>query len=376
MGERRFPPITEEALEDLRRRIGAPIEPAPEPYLTEATRDAIRHYAHGIGDDNPLWTNEDYAGKTRYGCLLAPPTALYGFDRIVSGYVGGLPGVHAMYAGTEWEWFRVIRVGDRIGGKSHLKALIEKSGSFAGRAIQQVYTTEFFDQEEGLVARADSWCMRTERDAARERGKYHDVPPTRWSREEIERVRRDYAKEERRGAVPRYYEEVQIGEALPWVVKGPMTPTMCIAFAQGWGGLYIRAHRQAFDLYDKHPALAIPNAQAVPEPPERVHWDSELARLVGVPAAFDYGPERVSWMGHLVTNWMGDDGFLKQLKVQVRRHNILGDTTWCQGEVSGKEIKDGSPLVYCRLWADNQRGERTVAGAATVVLPRKGTGSS
>jgi acyl dehydratase len=370
MTELQFPKITEQALAELRRRIGAPIEPPPA-HVTEATRDTIRHYAHGIGDDNPLWTDEAYAQKTNHGCLMAPPTILYAFDRIVSGYVGGLPGIHAMYAGTEWEWFRVIRVGDRISAKSFLKALIEKPSSFAGRAIQQIYTTEFFDQAGDLVARADSWCMRTERDTAREKGKYQAVAPTHYRPEDIEKIREDYKKEERRGATPRFYDDVEVGEKLPWVVKGPMTPTMCIAYAQGWGGLYIRAHRLAFDMYDKHPALGIPNPEGVPEPPERVHWDSEFARRVGVPAAFDYGPERVSWMGHLMTNWMGDAGFLKELKVQVRRHNILGDTTWCQGEVTGKEIKDGTPLVYCRLWGDNQRQERSVAGSATVILPRR-----
>jgi len=33
----------------------------------EPTRDAIRHYAHGIGDDNPLWCDPSYARQSRYG---------------------------------------------------------------------------------------------------------------------------------------------------------------------------------------------------------------------------------------------------------------------------------------------------------------------
>ena len=32
-----------------------PITETVEPWCYEATRDNIRHYAHGIGDDNPLW---------------------------------------------------------------------------------------------------------------------------------------------------------------------------------------------------------------------------------------------------------------------------------------------------------------------------------
>lgn len=368
--QQQFPKITDEALEALRRRIGAPIEPRPEPHLTEASRDGIRHYAHGIGDDNPLWTDEEYARKTQYGCLLAPPTILYGFDRVASGYVGGLPGIHAMYAGTEWEWSRVIRVGDRITANSHLKALIEKTGAFAGRTIQQIYTTEFIDQNNELVARADSWCMRVERDTARERGKYQ-VTPSEYTPAEIEKIKEEYRKETRRGATPRYYEDVTVGEKIPHIIKGPMTATMCITYDLGWGGLYLRAHKLAFGQYDKHPALGIPNPQGVPEPPERVHWDNDMAQKAGVPAAYDYGPERVSWLGNLVTNWMGDDGFMKTLKAQVRRHNILGDVTWCRGEVVNKEIKDGQPLVHLQIWGDNQRDERTAIGTATVVLPTR-----
>ncbi len=60
----RFPKITEEGLDDLRKRIGVPITDTVEPWNYEATRDAIRHYAHGIGDDNPLWSDPAYAEKT------------------------------------------------------------------------------------------------------------------------------------------------------------------------------------------------------------------------------------------------------------------------------------------------------------------------
>jgi acyl dehydratase len=79
----------------------------------------------------------------------------------------------------------------------------------------------------------------------------------------------------------------------------------------------------------------------------------------------------VAWLGHLVTNWMGDAGFLARLNVQVRRHNLIGDTTWCRGRVSGKEISNRRALVHLELRAENQRGETTAVGAAAVVLPRR-----
>ncbi len=49
MSTNRFPKITEEGLDDLRKRIGVPITDTIEPWNYEATRDAIRHYAHGPG---------------------------------------------------------------------------------------------------------------------------------------------------------------------------------------------------------------------------------------------------------------------------------------------------------------------------------------
>ncbi|MFQ5898217.1 MAG: MaoC family dehydratase N-terminal domain-containing protein [Candidatus Methylomirabilia bacterium] len=354
---RAFPTITEEALAPLRRLIGKPVR-RPKPYVEVVTRDAIRHWANGIGDRNPFWTERG----------VAPPTMLFAMDRIVSGYVGGLPGVHAMFAGADFRWRRPIHEGESVAGESVLLDLVDKASTFARRAIQQIYRTTFITATGAVVGEADSWCFRTERDTARERGKYKAAKPHRYTAEEMERIRHAYAAEVIRGATPRYAEDVEVGEPLPEVVKGPLTVTSVIAFLQGWGGLYIGAHGHAFELFERHPALAIPNAFGVPEPPERVHWDEAMARAVGVPGAYDYGPERVAWLGHLVTNWMGDDGVLSRLNVRVLRHNLIGDTTWCRGRVSGKEA---GGVVHLELCAENQRHETTAAGTATVILPAR-----
>lgn len=365
-----FATITEEALNDLRKRLGVIINET-QPYIEEATRDNIRHWAHGIGDTNPLWLDEAYAGKTGWGGIIASPTILYAFSKIVSGYVGGLPGVHAMYSGTDWRWYLPIRLNDRIKPRSYLKDLVEKNTQFAGRAIQQIYHTSFHNQKNELIAEADSWCFRTERRAARDRAKYHSegVSLKKYSKKDLDEIFHAYENEVIRGADKRYWDDVSVGEELNRIVKGPMTPTTVIVFDQGWGGLYLKAHKLAYQQYKAHPALGIPNALGIPEPPERVHWENELARDVGVPAAYDYGPERVSWLGNLVTNWMGDDGFLKKLNVQVRRHNILGDTTWCYGKVVRKFVDGDDHIIECSVQAVNQNGEISAIGEASVVLP-------
>ena len=355
----RFPTIGEHEYAELRARVGKPVRRG-EPYIEVATRDAIRHWAHGIGDRNPLWARQ----------RLAPPTILFAMDRIVSGYVGGLPGIHAMYGGTDFRWRLPIRESDRVIGESVLLDLEDKRSTFARRAIKQTYRTTFTNQDGAVVCEADSWCCRTERDTARERRKYAPVEPPRYSAAEVEQIRAAYRDEEIREE-PRAWEDVAIGQTLGPLVKGPLTVTSVIAFVQGWGSLYVRAHGLAFDLFDRHPALGIPNAFGVPEPPERVHWDPDLARAVGVPAPYDYGPERVAWLGHLVTNWMGDGALLRRLNAQVRRHNLIGDTTWCRGVVTGRREDDGGGEVTLDLTAVNQRGETTALGQAIVLFPRR-----
>ena len=204
---RSFPKIEESALEALRKRIDVKIEDTVEPWCYEATRDNIRHYAHGIGDDNPLWCDPEYASRSRYGTLVAPPSFLFACDRVISGYVGGLPGIHAMWAGADWTWHKPILRNDEITTEAWLKDLVEHQTKFAGRSIQQIYHVRFFNQTGDLVAEADSWCFRTERDTAREEGRKYDHLKQRdakcYDDAEIADIYRNYENETVRGAKAR-----------------------------------------------------------------------------------------------------------------------------------------------------------------------------
>lgn len=372
---RRFPSITDRGLDELRKRIGVRIENTLEPWCHEATRDNIRHYAHGIGDDNPLWCDPAYAANTRWGGIVALPSFLFATSRIISGYVGGLPGVHAMWAGAEWTWHAPVRRNDAISTSAWLKDLVVHETRFAGRAVQQIYHVDFYNQDGAMLAEADSWCFRTDRDIAREEGtKYQEVkarPPRRYEPDEIASFFRLYHDEDVRGATPRYWEDVTEGDTMPPIAKGPMTVTGFIAYAQGWGGLYIRANKLAWKQVHAHPGLGIPNRFGIPDCPERVHWEPEFALMVGAPGAYDYGPERCSWLTHHATNWMGDDGFLRKASCKIRRHNPEGDLLTITGRVTRRFIEDGRRLVEIAQEARNQDNELSVAGSATVELPSR-----
>ena len=96
-----------------------------------------------------------------------------------------------------------------------------------------------------------------------------------------------------------------------------------------------------------------------------------MAREVGMPGGYDVGPQRISWMGQLMTNWMGDEGFLRRLNVSVRRPNIFGDVSWCRADVVDKRVDDGAHVVELELRVENQLGEVTAKGTATVALPSR-----
>ena len=81
--------LTDESIELMRRRIGYPNPTlrggiiTKTPWNTVATADTIRHWAIGIGDDNPLFTDAEYGETTRWGGMIAPPgyETTMGYDR-------------------------------------------------------------------------------------------------------------------------------------------------------------------------------------------------------------------------------------------------------------------------------------------------------
>lgn len=281
-----------------------------------------------------------------------------------------------MWAGADLTWHQPLHRGVKVSTRAYLKDLVEHDTRFAGRAIQQTYHVELLDESGELICEGDSWCFRTERDAARERGtKYAEQKSEArrvYAQAEIDEIYAMYENEEVRGAVPRYIEDVRVGDEIPPIVKGPMTVTGFIGFAQGWGGLYIRANKLAYKLIKRHPGLGIKNALGIPDVPERVHWEEELAADVGTPGAYDYGPERFSWLTHQLTNWMGDSGFLSRSHTEIRHHNIVGDWIKITGVVTATGVLDnGQGYVEIEQKATNQHGHTSAKGTATVLLPSR-----
>lgn len=371
MEEKIYGKITDEGLAKIRARIGKGFE-GRRPWRTEVTADAVYHLALAIGDLNPLYIDPDYAKKSRWGGLLAPPVITNSMDTLravgSAGLPEGLPGVHSIWSGSHYEWERPLQVGDKIHSKSYLKDVVEKPSEFAGgRTVYQTYEAVYFDQKDEKVGlRQDTW-IRNERHSTKKASKYGETGLASWTPEQIDELYKHYEQEQR--TVERKWDDVKVGDELTTLLKGPLTPTAEIAFESQFG-IYLVGNKVAANLFRKHPKLMIPNEQGVPEPPQRVHWDNHFTKnLLGLPGAYDLGLERAAWLCHLCTNWMGDSGHLRKISVQYRKFNYMGDVSWIKGKVTEKLQDKGKKIVRCEVIIDNHRDEMTTKGTAEIELP-------
>ncbi|HWP66804.1 MAG TPA: MaoC family dehydratase N-terminal domain-containing protein [Candidatus Limnocylindria bacterium] len=365
--------ITDEGIAKIRARIGQGF-PGRRPWRTEASADAIYHLAYAIGDLNPLYIDPEYAAKSRWGRLVAPPIMVQAMDTLRavghSGLPEGLPGVHSIWAGCHYEWERPLLEGDRVRHECYLKDVVEREGDFGGgRSLAQTYEAKYWNQRDEYLGLRQVTYMRFERQKAAERKKYGTIELAHWTKPEIDRLMDEYRSYRR--TTKRYWEDVTVGQKLDRVIKGPLTPTAEIAF-ESFFGVYLVGNIVAARLYEKHPALMIPNEQGVPEPPQRVHWDNQFTqRLLGLPGAYDLGPVRCSWMIQALTDWIGDDGRITRITTQYRRFNYMGDVTWAEGEVTDKFERDGKAYIRCNLWTRNHRDEITAKGVAEAEMARR-----
>ena len=143
-----YPPAIQAEIDDYRSLLGQELTDGYA-FNRAATADAIRHFAWGIGDDNPLWNDEDYGAKSRYGGLVAPPMWIYSCYQ--AGGLG-LPSFTGLHIGTEWVFNHVVKDGDEIRGVHIRTELSPKPVRHAKRALYQGTLNRYTNQRGEVVA--------------------------------------------------------------------------------------------------------------------------------------------------------------------------------------------------------------------------------
>jgi acyl dehydratase len=142
--------------------------------VCEVEKGAIKRFADAVDDPNPLYWDEEYAKKSRYGSIIAPPgffgwvvklprgqtfqrptdiseppelienlqaaLAKAGFGRVIDG-------------GIEYEFFQPVRADDVLSAKSMIKEIIEQEGK-SGKMAFVIIETAYQNQNNELAAKA------------------------------------------------------------------------------------------------------------------------------------------------------------------------------------------------------------------------------
>ncbi len=138
-----------------------------------------------------------------------------------------------------------------------------------------------------------------------------------------------------------YYEDIEAGSEIPALVKYPTTMQL-VKYAGASGDYY------------------------------QIHYDKDFALANGLPGVIVHGRLALSFLGQMVTDWLGEGGTLLKLNGSYRGMNLVHEDIICNGKVTKKYVEDGKNCARVEIWAENPQGEKTVTGSALVTLPSRG----
>jgi len=139
-----------------------------------------------------------------------------------------------------------------------------------------------------------------------------------------------------------YFEDLHEGMALPAATYGPMDRNGYITIT--------------IILRDTNP----------------LHLDRVYAHERGLPDVVQQGPLNQAYLYRFLTDWLHRPWDLRKTKVRFVANVFPNDILTCKGTVLRTYRENGEPRVDCQIWQENQKGEKTLIGEATVTLPERG----
>ena len=144
--------------DDLRKLIGVTLDTI----VFKVEEGAIQRYAQAIGDPNPLYNDADFASKTKYGRLLAPP----GFTgwpvkagRLSERLIGSLSKAGApsrlLDGGIEFEFIEPIGAGDVLTAATRIASITERETRL-GKTMFTTLETTFVNKKGDLALKSRS----------------------------------------------------------------------------------------------------------------------------------------------------------------------------------------------------------------------------
>lgn len=345
------------------------------------TADMIRRFAFSIGDPNPLWSDPNYARNTRWGSIIAPPVFEMSF-----GQPHGIretihmPGFNNFDGGIAREYYTVIRPGDQVvyGVDTYLGCTDKTKPGSPNRTFLEQGQRELFNEKGEKVLKIIGSAILVGTPPGSEGASQQPtakIVRPHYTKEQLEALYTHYDEELvgkwRRGSETRYWEDVTEGEEINPVIKGPLDDSDLRSFMGGSMG-YTAAFAGKWALNKKEPRRFIHPETGAYKSDWDWHSDDEEAQRRGLAYAIAEGKQNQTVIGHAVSNWMGDDAFLKKMDLRNKAVKYLGDMDWGKGKVNRKYIEKGEHLVELEVWAECQDGRIHTSGTATVRLVSRG----
>ena len=136
--------------EEIRKMIGVESKPC----VYEIEKGDIKRFAQCIEDPNPLWQDEKYAKRSRYGSIIAPPmflAALFNWEFVDSVLGAECPMRRMMNASNKVEFFHPIMSGDVISTTGKLLNVHLRDGKL-GKSLYLNWQLTYTNQKDQVVA--------------------------------------------------------------------------------------------------------------------------------------------------------------------------------------------------------------------------------
>ncbi|XVQ83651.1 FAS1-like dehydratase domain-containing protein [Microbispora siamensis] len=361
----------ERLIRSSRRVIGC-VAPDIEPGVGVASWINVSRFVDASGDDNPLYLDVQYGAGSVHHTMLAPPTFVLAVRAPASA--GVLDLAEHRLTGTlsslHLSWDDTVRLGDALAGRVCVSDVSRRLTAADGARACVLSTVEY--QRNG-VGFARGWAEVEVAPLDEDHSSFPHRSIHRYEPADVERMVRELDSEEpSRGAVPRLWSDVAVGEATPAMLKGPLT----LADLELWvfaEGRPVRAgnlhHQRLAELKGRRAANPVTGWPA---------WDRAETSLDSAATA-PSGPSAPGGLlftlaGQHVTHWMGDDAFLRQLSVRIIQPFRYGDALRLTGTVVDRytatdEARTRYHAITLRVAGRNQLGESVVEAHAVVFLP-------
>lgn len=97
-----------------------------------------------------------------------------------------------------------------------------------------------------------------------------------------------------------------------------------------------------------------------------IHLDENYARQAGLGGVIAHGMLTMAQMAAMLTNWIGQEGFISKLNVRFENVVRPGDKVICTGSVKAR-IEN---TLICDIEANNDKAQRVISGLAHVTIKR------